>query len=175
MMVIETDRLHLRQFSTDDAGFILRLVNEPSFIENINDKGVRTLDDARAYLQNGPLASYEKNGFGVWCVLLKETGQPIGMCGLIKRDALDDIDVGYALLPEFCSMGYAIESAAAVVSYAKTALGLERIVAIVNPENKRSIRLLEKLGFRYERMVRLSEDDREIKLFATGLMDSNRS
>ena len=162
-----TERLSLRRLSCDDAGFILRLLNEPSFIQNIGDKGVRDMDDACSYILNGPVASYEKFGFGLWLVELKEGGVAIGMCGLLKRDALEDVDLGYAFLPEFWSRGYALESAAVVLSYARETLGLKRVVAITNVDNQSSIRLLEKIGFEYEKMVRLSDDAPEIKLFAS--------
>ena len=165
-MVIDTPRLVLRCLDLDDAAFFLRLVNEPSFIQNIADKGVRTLDDAREHLRNGPMASYARHGHGLWMVQRKDTGLPIGMCGLIRRDVLDDVDVGYALLPEFCGQGYAAEATVAALAHARDALGLDRVVAVVNPENARSLGLLEKLGFRYERMVRLSPDAREIQLLA---------
>ena len=165
-MILETDRLQLRMLSVDDAEFILRLLNEPSFIQNIGDRGVRTIDDARAYILKGPIASYEKFGFGLWMVETRSAAAPIGICGLLKRDVLEDVDIGYALLPEFWSQGYALESASAVMSYASAKLGLKRIVAVTNPDNKSSIRLLEKMGFKYERMVQLSQDAPEIKLFA---------
>lgn len=156
----------IRHFSLADAPFILGLLNEPSFIENIADRGVRTLDDARAYLLSGPLASYEQFGFGLWLVLKKDDGIPIGMCGLLKRDALDDVDIGYAFLPAFCAKGYALESATAVLAYGQKNLGFNRIVAVVNADNTRSIRLLEKVGFTYERLVRLSDEGKEVKLWA---------
>jgi RimJ/RimL family protein N-acetyltransferase len=163
--IIETDRLRVRTLSVDDAEFILRLLNEPSFIQNIGDRGVRTPDDARAYVLKGPIASYEKFGFGLWMVETKSEAVPIGICGLLKRDVLEDVDIGYALLSEFWSQGYALESASAVISYAREKLGLKRVVAVTNADNQSSIRLLEKMGFKYERMVRLSEDAPEIKLF----------
>jgi RimJ/RimL family protein N-acetyltransferase len=166
LKILETERLLLRQLSADDAEFILELVNEPSFIQNIGDRGVRTLADARAYILNGPVASYDKNGFGLYLVALKETNESIGMCGLIKRDGLDNVDIGYAFLPRFWSKGYAVESALAVKEYAKDAIGLKRMVAITDPANAGSIRVLEKIGLRFERMVRLSEDDIDLKLFA---------
>src|SRR6266404_1837525 len=165
-MIIETDRLRLRRLSVDDVEFILRLLNEPSFIHNIGDRGVRTVDDARGYIVKGPITSYEKFGFGLWMVETKSPATPIGICGLLKRDVLEDVDIGYALLPEFWSQGYALESASAVTSYASESLGLKRVVAVVNADNQSSIRLLEKMGFKYERMVRLSEGAAEIKLFA---------
>ena len=165
-MILETERLQLRLLSVDDAEFILRLLNEPSFIQNIGDRGVRTVDDARAYILKGPIASYEKFGFGLWVVETRFESTPIGICGLLKRDVLADVDIGYALLPEFWSQGYALESASAVITYASERLGLKRVVAVVNADNQISIRLLEKMGFKYERMVRLSEDAAEIKLFA---------
>ncbi len=165
-MIIETNRLQLRMLSVDDADFILRLLNEPSFIQNIGDRGVRTIDDARAYILKGPIASYEKFGFGLWMVESRSEATPIGICGLLKRDVLEDVDIGYALLPEFWSQGYALESASAVISYASEKLGLKRVVAVTNSDNNNSIRLLEKMGFKYEQMVRLSERDQEIMLFA---------
>jgi [ribosomal protein S5]-alanine N-acetyltransferase len=170
LKILETERLLLRQFSTDDDNeFILALVNEPSFIQNIGDRGVRTLEDAKAYILNGPVTSYAKNGFGLYLVVLKETNESIGMCGLIKRDGLEDVDIGYAFLPRFWSKGYAVESALATKEYAKDRIGLRRIVAIVDPANQGSIRVLEKIGLQFEKMVRLSADDIELKLFGTEL------
>ena len=166
IMILETERLQLRRLSLDDTEFVLRLLNEPSFIQNIGDRGVRTIDDARGYIVKGPITSYEKFGFGLWMVETRSPIVPIGICGLLKRDVLDDVDIGYALLPEFWSQGYALESASAVISYAGEKLGLKRVVAVTNSDNHSSIRLLEKMGFKYERMVRLSEDAAEIKLFA---------
>jgi RimJ/RimL family protein N-acetyltransferase len=169
MNVLETNRLYLRHLSMADADFILRLLNEPSFIQNIGDRGVRTLEDARAYITNGPIASYQKHGFGLWMVEAKQSGASVGICGLLRRDVLDDVDIGYALLPEFWSKGYAQESATAVLSFAREKLGLKRVVAVVSPDNQSSIRLLEKIGFAFETMVKLSPEAEEIKLFATNI------
>ena len=130
---------------------------------------LRTIEDARAYILKGPVASYEQFGFGLLLVEQKESGLPIGMCGLLKRDVLEHVDIGYALLPEFWSKGYALESASAVMSYAREKLGAKRVLAVVNADNQSSIRLLEKMGFHYERMVRLSDDASEIKLFSTAV------
>jgi len=165
-MIIETARLQLRRLSIDDGEFILRLLNEPSFIQNIGDRGVRTIDDARGYIIQGPITSYEKFGFGLWMVETKSPSATIGICGLLKRDVLDDVDIGYALLPEFWSQGYALEAASAVVCYAREKLGLKRVVAVTNPGNRSSIRLLEKMGFKYERLVQLSDGAPEIQLLA---------
>lgn len=169
MIQIKTERLTLRPFTLNDAEFIVDLVNQPSFIQNIRDVGVRTIADAEKYLENGPIASYARNGFGLLAVTLNDTGQPIGMCGLIKRDSLEDVDIGYAFLPKFWSRGYALESARAVMNHAKEALGLKRVVAIVDPNNAGSIRVLEKIGMTFERMVKLSENDIELKLFSIKL------
>lgn len=166
MNILETERLILRQFSLDDADFILKLLNEPSFIQNIGDRGVRNLEDARSYITRVPIASYEQNGFGLYLVELKESDEPIGMCGLIKRAELEDVDIGYAFLPKYWSKGYAVESAMAVKEYAREVIGLKRLVAITDPENHGSIRVLEKIGLKFEKMVRLSEDDIELKLLA---------
>jgi [ribosomal protein S5]-alanine N-acetyltransferase len=157
----------LRKLSGDDAELILRLLNEPSFLRFIGDKGVRTLEDARAYIRTGPVDSYDRHGFGLYLVVRRADGVPIGICGLLKREALADVDVGFAFLPEYWSKGYAFESASAVLVYARRVLGLTRIVAVANPDNAGSIRVLEKLGMGFERMVRLSDDAPEIKLFAS--------
>ena len=167
MTVVETERLTLRRLETGDAEFILALLNDPSFLRFIGDKGVRTVDDARDYILNGPVASYERFGFGLYLTERKDDGVPIGICGLLKREALKDVDVGFALLPQFWSKGYAFESASAVMDYGRNVLGLTRIVAITSPDNEASIRLLSKLGMKFESMVRLSEDSAEIRLFAS--------
>lgn len=169
-MVLETERLVLRMVSIDDAEFVLKLLNEPSFLQYIGDKGVRNLDDARQYVLNGPVASYEKNGFGLYLVELKDGGTPIGISGLVKRDTLPDPDIGFAFLPAFWSKGYALESAAAVMNYARATLGLNRILAITSPDNEASAKLLGRIGLRFERMTRLSGDGHEVKLFTTERM-----
>ncbi len=166
LLVLETDRLFLRQLSTEDAEFILELVNEPSWLRFIGDKGVRTIDDACKYILQGPVASYERFGFGLYLTELKDSGKPIGICGLVKRESLADPDIGFAFLPGFWGKGYAFESAAAVLGFAKSAFGLNRILAITAPDNHSSIRLLAKLGLSFEQMVRFSEDNAELKLFA---------
>jgi len=166
VLVGDTDRLRIRHFTLDDAEFILRLLNDPAFIRNIVDKGVRTLDDARAYLREGPIASYDRHGFGLNCVELRDSRTPIGMCGLIKRETLDDPDLGYALLPEYCSKGYAFEAASAVMAQAGGKFGMRRVVAVTNADNDRSIGLLQRLGFRFERRVALHEGEPELELYA---------
>lgn len=167
MTILETERLVIRKLSADDAEFIVELLNQPSFLRYIGDKGVRNNVDAVQYIQTGPLASYERFGFGLYLVELKETGVPIGICGLLKRDSLPDVDVGFAFLPAYWSQGYALESAAAVMNYGKEVLGLRRIVAITSPDNDASIRLLEKLGLRFEGMIKLSSDQSEVRLFGS--------
>ena len=170
--VLKTERLTLGYLSPEtDAEFILRLLNEPSFLHYIGDKGVRTLDDARQYIINGPAKSYQENGFGLYKVELKETGEPIGISGMIKRDTLPDADIGFAFLPEYWSKGYAYESAAAVMRYAREELRLDRILAITSPDNGPSAKLLGKIGLRFDRMIKLSEDTPEIRLF---VFDGNK-
>lgn len=167
MNLIETERLILRKLSTDDAGFILGLLNQPSFIQFIGDRGVRTLDDARDYILKRLVYSYQRFGFGLYLTLLKESEVPIGICGLVKRETLNDVDVGFAFLPQYWSKGYAFESASAVLAYARDNLGLKRIVGVTTPDNHGSIRVLEKMGLKFEKMVKLSEEDVELKLFAS--------
>jgi ribosomal-protein-alanine N-acetyltransferase len=164
--LIETPRLALHRLTTDDADFILELLNEPSFLRFIGDKGVRTREDACRYILAGPMASYDRFGFGLYRVQLKTGGEPVGMCGLLKRDSLADVDVGFAFLPRFWSRGFAFESACAVLAHGRQTWGLKRILAITSPDNEASIRLLAKLGFRFERMARLSGDAPEVKVFA---------
>lgn len=166
--IIQTERLQLHELSDqsqEDIVFVHRLLNEQSFIENIGDRGVHNLEDARGYIVKGPMASYRTNGFGLYRVQTG-AGQTVGMCGLVNRPTLDDVDLGYALLPEFCGHGYAVEAGAAVLADARERLGLKRIVAIVDPRNGGSIRVLEKLDFRFEKMVQLTPDDDVLKLFA---------
>jgi RimJ/RimL family protein N-acetyltransferase len=164
--ILETKRLILRKMEVEDAQFILELVNEAAFIRNIGDKGVRTLEDARNYILNGPAASYAKFGFGLYLVELRETGEAIGICGLLKRDSLEDVDIGFALLEKFRRKGFAYESAAAVMEYGRNALGVKRIVAITSPDNEGSIRVLEKIGLRFEKMIRMPGSDEDTRLFA---------
>jgi RimJ/RimL family protein N-acetyltransferase len=165
MIVLETERLILRHFTVEDAAFVLRLLNEPSFLENIGDKKVRTLSDAATYLLDGPIKSYQAHGHGAYLVALKESLEPMGLCGLLKRDQFEDPDVGYAFLPEFWSKGYALEAAAAVMEYGRRTLGLPKIIALVKPGNSGSIRVLEKLGLAFSKLIRMEPDGIEAALY----------
>jgi RimJ/RimL family protein N-acetyltransferase len=169
--MLETDRLVLRRLTNADAGFILELLNDADFLRNIGDRGVRTAEDACGYIANGPGASYDRFGFGLYLVERKEPRASIGICGLIKRDALEDVDLGFAFLPRYRSCGYAMEAAAAVTAHARADFDLQRLAAITIPENGPSIRLLERLGFRFARMIRMSEGDPELNLFLKDLRD----
>ena len=164
MNLLETERLNLRHITEADAPFILRLLNESSFLRYIGDKGVRNLDHAREYILNGPVASYKQHGFGLYLIESKTDHTPIGMCGLLKRETLPDVDIGFALVPESWRQGYALEAASAVMVYAKDVLKLPRIVAITNKDNDASGKLLEKLGLRFERIISLDRRD-DTKLF----------
>ena len=165
MVIIETERLTLSHLAPDDAAFVLELLNQPSFIRFIGDKGVRNLDDARRYIADGPARSYEVNGFGLNMVRLKAGNTPIGICGVLKRDTLPDPDIGFAFLPAYWKQGYALESAIAVMTHARETLGLERILAITSPDNEASEKLLGKIGLRFCRLMKLAEDADEVKLF----------
>jgi len=170
--VIRTDRLILRRLSPADAEFIFELVNDPDWLRYIGDRGVRTLDDARRYILQGPMAMYDARGYGLYCVVLRESGVPVGICGILKRDALEDVDIGFAFLPRFRSRGYAFEAAAATLEYGRQTLNLSRIVAIVSPENHVSRRLLEKLGFMCERRFEIAPGD-EVCLFGPAPLGSS--
>jgi ribosomal-protein-alanine N-acetyltransferase len=153
MRVIETARLTLRAMGLDDAGFILDLLNQPSFLRYIGDKGVRSLEDARRYIQSGPMASYDRFGFGLRRVGLRETGEPAGICGLLKRDWLEGPDLGFAFLPVFWSRGYASEASRAVLAEAREAHGLARVLAVTSTDNVASMSVLRKLGFAFARLA----------------------
>jgi RimJ/RimL family protein N-acetyltransferase len=167
MTVLETERLSLRRLTVDDAEFILALLNEPSFLRYIGDKKVRNLDDARQYILNGPVGSYERHGFGLNCVELRESHTPIGMCGLLKRDELPDPDIGFALLPDFWSKGFAFEAAQAVLKDARERLQLQRILAITSLDNEASINLLQRLGFKFDEVVQMAPDREPLRLFSS--------
>jgi RimJ/RimL family protein N-acetyltransferase len=164
--IAETERLRLRRFTADDAPFILELLNDPDFLRNIGDRGVRTDADARRYILDGPVMSYERNGFGLYLVELAASGAPIGMCGLVRREALPGPDIGFAFLPAWRSRGYGLEAARAVLRHAERDCGLRRLVAIVSPGNTASRRLLERIGFRFEGLTRLADDASEVELLA---------
>jgi ribosomal-protein-alanine N-acetyltransferase len=161
--VIKTRRLDLRELDFGDAAFIVELLNEAGFIRFIGDKGVMTLGDARDYIQQGPMDSYARNGFGLYAACLD--GTPIGICGLVKREGLNDPDVGFAFLSRYWSLGYAVESAAAILAHAGDTLGIKRVVAITSPDNHASIAVLQKIGLKFERMIRLVDHSPELKLF----------
>ena len=165
MKVLETDRLVLRWLGVDDAAFILELLNDPSFIRFIGDKGVRDLEGARNYILNGPVASYKQFGFGLYATDLKDTRAPIGICGILKRDTLPHPDIGFAFLPAYWNKGYAYEASAAVLEHSREILGIERVLAITTPDNEASAKLLVKLGLRFDRLIKLSTDADEVKLF----------
>ncbi len=166
MNILNTDRLTLREFNTNDAEFIVSLLNNPTWLKYIGDRGVKTLDDAGKYITEKFIKSYVTNGFGLYLILLKNKNIPIGMCGLVKRETLEDVDLGFALSPEFFGKGYAFESAFATLNYAKTVLKIKHIVAITTAENLNSINLLKKLNFNFEKLIRLSLDEEELMLFS---------
>lgn len=167
MFLLKTERLVLRQLSAGDAPFILRLVNEPSWLQNIGDKGVHTAADARRYIETGPVETYGRLGFGLCQVRLSVSDEPIGICGLLKRETLQDADLGFAFFPQYWGQGYAREAAAAVLSDARNRLGLARIVAITTRNNDASRRVLEKLGFELERAVHLEAGGEELLLYGS--------
>jgi RimJ/RimL family protein N-acetyltransferase len=166
MTVLETERLQILEFKKKDAKFVFDLVNEPAWIEFIGDKNVKTLNDASNFIEHKLQLSYKENGFGLFLVQLKELNIPIGMCGLVNRPELDDIDVGFAFLAKHRKKGYAFESSKAMLDYAKNTLKINKIVAITNPNNMASGKLLEKLGFTFDKLIDLSKDGKDMcKLF----------
>ena len=171
--VLSTERLTLRRFVLDDAPFVIALVNEPGWLEFIGDKGVHTIEDAHRYLQAGPLRMYEQFGFGLYLIERKSDAVPIGMCGLIKRDTLEYVDIGFALLASVAGQGFAYEAACAVVQLAKS-LKLPRLLAITTPTNHASQKLLRKLGLQFEKEIRMGPEAEALHLFAIELNAQSR-
>lgn len=169
MIVAETERLIIRKFTQKDAGFFKILTNTPHWLKYIGDRNINTLEDSKNYLKNGSLKSYKDHGFGFYVLQLKSNGTPIGTCGLIKREQLEHVDLGFALLPEYEGLGFGYESSKAIISLARIQFKLEKLLAITLPQNTNSIKLIAKLGFQLEKREKLFEDDEELLLFAKKL------
>jgi len=167
MKILETERTILREVTRGDAEFVLDLLNQPSFIKFIGDRNVRTIAEARDYIESRFTKSYKQFGFGMYAVELKETNAPIGICGFVKRDSLPDADIGFAFLPQYERKGYAFESSDAVMKYGRDILGLGRVLAITSKDNESSGRLLEKINFKFERLIKMPPNDEELKLFSS--------
>jgi RimJ/RimL family protein N-acetyltransferase len=167
--ILETKRLTLREFTEDDAEFIMKLLNSPGWLKYVGSRNIKTEQDAVGYINDKMISGYIKNGFGFYAVETKENNACIGMCGLTKRENLDDADIGFALLPEYEGKGYAYESASAVMDYAQNILKLGRISAITVAANKSSIRLLEKIGLGFEKTITIPGDLEELMLFTKSL------
>ncbi len=163
-VILKTERLALSLPEQSDAPFFLKLMTDETFIRNIGDRGVHTLDEAKAHIKDKLHNSYQVNGFCMYLATLKSTGEPVGVCGLVKRDTLDCPDIGYAFLPQYAGFGYATEAAKAVMAHGTSTLGIKRIVGITSAENQPSIKVLEKIGLRFDKMVPYS-DDEESMLF----------
>lgn len=165
-MKLVTARLVIRPFTIEDAPFLLELINTPSWIKYIGDRKIRSLKKAAKYIEDSYLTHYEKNTFGLYLVELKDSKIPIGMCGLINREGLDDIDIGFGFLPAYEGMGYAFESASIWMQQAEEVFKLPRVVAITATYNERSINLLKRLGLTFEKTIQLSNDEEKLYLFS---------
>lgn len=166
---LETRRLLLRRITLDDAGFMLSIWNDPAFMKYVGDRGIRSVAEAQRAIQEGAFHLYEEHGYGPYCMSLKSDGTAVGICGLFRRDNLDDPDIGFAVLPDYCGLGLAGEAAAAVVAHARDDLGIEYLTAIVSPENTASIGLIEKLGLTFERAITMPDDEHPISLYGMKL------
>ena len=172
MEILATGRLRLRTLEHEDAAFYLQLVNDPTWLRFIGDKGIHKLDEARVAIATGPIESQRVHGFSLYLVERKDSGASVGICGLVRRETLPEVDLGYAFLPAHCGQGFAREAALAVLTYAREVLGLKNLLAIVAPDNERSIRLLDALGFRFERRLRLRPERDEGCLYSLELDES---
>lgn len=165
MKILETDHLIIREVQLQDAAFIYNLMNSPGWLQYIGDRNIQTLENAEKYIQDTFISSYQKYGHGLYLVHLKEAQLSIGLCGLINRKELDDIDIGFALLPQYAGQGFAFEAASAIMEYGKAVLKFPKIVAITTIDNKRSINLLEKLGLHFEKVIDFNNE--KLNLFST--------
>ena len=172
-VALATERLHQRRLTIDDADLMLAIWNDPMFIRYVGDRGIRTVEEAHAAMQEGVLKLYDSHGYGPFRVALKDDDTAIGICGLFHRDYLEEPDIGYGLLPEFCGKGYAYEASCAVIEHAQRDLGLKRLLAIISPDNDVSIGLIRKLGFEFERMYRVEGDDDEVCIYALAFVDQD--
>lgn len=163
--MLQTARLSLGQLGPADAEFMLGMLNQPSFLRFIGDRGVRDRDGAERYVREGPMLSYAQRGFGMYRVARREDGLPVGLCGLVKRPGLDDVDLGYAFLPEHWGRGYAQEAAVAVIAHARRDLALPRLAAITDPDNASSTKLLLGLGFRHIGSHQLPGETKPVQLY----------
>jgi len=169
--LIETERLHLRPVTVNDTELMLAIWNDPAFIRNVSDRGIRTIEQAREAIEGGAQKLFEDYGYGPYCMSLKTDGTMIGICGLFKRENLEDPDIGFGVLPDYCGEGFAGEAAVAVVDYARNELGIEMLTAIVSPTNAPSIGLIEKLGLTFDKMITMPGDDDAICLYRMALTD----
>ncbi|HEX8638864.1 MAG TPA: GNAT family N-acetyltransferase [Pyrinomonadaceae bacterium] len=167
MNILETERLILREIVERDAEFIFNLLNQPSFIKYIGNRSVHSIEVAREFIESRYRQSYREHGFGLYTVELKENNMPIGICGFVKRETLPEADIGFAFLPQFERKGFAFESADAVLKYGRDVLGLKRVLAITTIDNESSGRLLAKLGFKFERLIKQPPSEEELKLFSS--------
>ncbi len=163
--ILNTERLEMRWLTPNDAPMMLAVWNDPAFVRHVGDRGVRTLEQARAAIEAGPVRLYTDYGYGPFRVTRREDGIDLGVCGLFRREGLDEPDIGFAVLPEFCGQGFGFEASVAVLDHARDALKLPCVTAIVSPQNNPSVGLLEKLGLLYERPVRLPGEDRDVSLY----------
>ena len=165
-MILASERLYIRKLTLNDAPFFFELVNDPDWIRFIGDRNVQTIDDAKDYLQNRIFKSYEDFGFGFYAAVLKSTHEVVGITGFVKRDELNDGDVGFAFLPKGRGKGYAFESTQALMNYGTNTFKFQKILAIANNDNERSHNLLKKLGFEFKKYVKLYDEEDEISLFS---------
>jgi len=168
--MLETGRLRLRWLTLADADLMLAVWNDPAFIRHVGDRGIRTLEDARTAMEQGAFHLYETYGYGPFRVALKGSDTPVGICGLFRREDLDEADIGYAVLPDHCGQGYAYEASNAVIEHARSDLGMTRLIAIISPRNDASIGLVRKLGLRFERMHRMPDDADEVCIYGRRLI-----
>lgn len=169
---LETQRLTLRYLTIDDAELMLAIWNDPAFVRYVGDRGVRTIESAQEAMRQGVLKLYEEHDYGPFRIAVRDTGEAIGICGLFHREGLDDPDIGYATLPEYCGRGYAYEAACAVIDDSAARLAIERLIAIISPQNSASIGLIGKLGFEFERMHRMPGSDDDIGIYGKSLKNN---
>ncbi len=166
-MILQTERLVIKEATLDDGAFFFRLLNSPNWIEFIGDRGINSEEDAIQYIQESLIESYVNLGFGLFKMILRENNKPIGICGFLKRDYLDHPDIGFAILPKYERMGYTLEAAHSLKDYGENQLGLNPILAITTSKNVGSQQLLNKIGLKYIKIVKPSQDGEDLMLYSS--------
>ncbi|CAV26369.1 GNAT family N-acetyltransferase [Vibrio atlanticus] len=169
MQAVETARLRLRMITPQDAAFIQRLYSSEDFLRYVGDKEITDAGKAVEYIENNILKMHQEKDVCLLVVEIKDSSTPIGVCGLIKRDTLESHDIGYGFVPEVYGQGFGLEAAQVIIEQAKHNADIDHLVAITTSDNIRSIALLTKLGFVFERVEEAINESVNLNLYGLSL------